>query len=129
MGQGVEKMMSVAMRKPEGPKAKMEEMAAIGDIAQSPAVPKYASAPEEIWDSVGECDEALKSPTVPVGYCFGTIDPLLQDYWDSSLYAIMNAKGARTVILEGECRLMELDCPDRVAAEVFAFIDESRKSY
>ena len=88
-------MMSVAMRKPEGLKAKMEEMAAIGDSAQSPAVPKYASAPEKIWDSVEECDEALKSLTVPVGYCFGTIDPLLQDYWDSNLYAIMNTKGAR----------------------------------
>lgn len=76
-----------------------------------------------------ECDEALKNLTVPVGYCFGTIDPLLQDYWESNLYAIMNTKGARTVILEGECHLMELDAPDRMAAEVFAFIDESRKDY
>ncbi len=129
MGQGIDKMMGVAMRKPEGLKAKMEEMATIGDSAQSPAVPKYASAPEKVWDSIEECDEALKNLTVPVGYCFGTEDPLLEDYWESNLYAIMNTKGARTTILQGERHLMELDCPDRVAAEVFAFIDEARKDY
>ena len=67
--------------------------------------------------------------TVPVGYCLGTIEPLLQDYWDSNLFAIMNTKGERTVILERECNLMELDAPDLMAAEEFAFIDESRKNY
>lgn len=127
MGQGLDKMMSVAMRKPEGLKAKMEEMSTIGDSASSPAVPKYASAPEKAWDSLEECDEALKSLTVPVGYCFGSEDPLLEDYWESNLYAIMNTKGARTTILQGQRHLMELDCPDLVAAEVFSFIDGTCK--
>ena len=65
MSQGLEKMMFVAMRKPEGITSKMREMPAIGDSAQSPAVPKHASSPEKIWDSVEECDAALKSFPCP----------------------------------------------------------------
>lgn len=76
MGRGLDKMMGAAMRKPEGLKAKMEEMATIGDSAKSPAVPKYATAPEKAWDSPEECAEALKNLEIPVGYCFGSEDPL-----------------------------------------------------
>lgn len=128
-GDDTTKMMAAAMRKPEGLKAKMEEMASIGSSATSPAIPQYAAAPEKIWSTLEECRKTLKNMTVPVGYMFGTIDPLFEDHFDSNMYAIRNTKGSRTVILDGECHLMELDCPDRVVNEVFTFIDESRKNY
>ncbi|MBQ7497721.1 MAG: alpha/beta hydrolase [Selenomonas sp.] len=120
-------MMRVAMRKPEGVKAKMEEMAVIGNNVTNPAVPEYAASPERIWDSKEECASALQEVSVPVGYLFGSEDPLFDDYYDSNLFAIRNTKGAHTVILAGERHLMELDCPEKVAAEVFAFIDGIEK--
>ncbi|MBQ7477513.1 MAG: alpha/beta hydrolase [Selenomonadaceae bacterium] len=122
-------MMRAAMRKPEGVKAKMAEMAAIGNNVTNPAVPQYAGSPETVWDSIEECEKALKEVTVPVGYLFGTEDPLFDDFLDSNMFAIRNTKGARTVILGGERHLMELDCPERVVNEVFTFIEESRKNY
>ena len=123
-------MMSMALRKPKsGLPKKMEEMASIGDSAQSPIVPLYAAAPEKIWNSIEECDEFLKNMTIPVGYFFANDDPVFQDYYESNIYGIMNTRGARTIILNGEKHLMELDSPERVASEVFGFIDECHKGF
>ena len=130
MAKGMDVMMSMALRKPKtGVPKKMEEMASIGDSAQSPAVPLYAAAPEKVWDSLEECDDALRHMTVPVGYCFSNDDPLFQDYYDSNIYGILNTRGSRTVILNGEKHLMELDSPERVVSEVFDFIDECHKGF
>ena len=130
MSKGMDTMMNMALRKPKsGLPKKMEEMASIGDSANSPAVPLYAACPEKIWPNIEECDQFLKNMTIPVGYCFGTDDPLFQDYYESNLYGIMNTRGARTVILNGEKHLMELDSPERVASEVFSFIDECHKGF
>ena len=128
-GEDPTKMMAVAMRKPEGLKAKMEEIAALGGGAPNPAIEEYATSPEKIWATQEACKEALENMSIPVGYMFGTIDPLFEEYFDSNMYAMRNTKGSRAVILGGECHLMELDCPDRVVNEVFMFIDESKKSY
>ena len=122
-GNDTTEMMRVAMKKPEGIKAKMEEMAAIGDNASNPAIPQYAASPEKLWESKEKCEKTLKTLSVPIGYLFGSEDPLFDDYLDSNLFAIRNTKGAHTVILEGERHLMELDEPDRVVSEVFSFID------
>jgi len=128
-GNNTTEMMRVAMRKPEGLKAKMDEMESIGSNASGPIIALYGASPEKIWPDRESCAKALKTMMIPVEYLFGTQDPLFEDYYDSNMYAIKNTKGARTVILQGECHLMELDCPDRIASEIFNFIDESRKSY
>ncbi|MBP2634012.1 MAG: hypothetical protein H6Q70_4640 [Firmicutes bacterium] len=128
-GNDTTEMMRVAMRKPEGLKSKMEEMATIGDNASGPVLALYAASPEKVWPDRESCTKALQEIMIPIAYLFGTDDPLFEDYYDSNMYAIKNTKGARTVILHGERHLMELDCPDRVASEVLNFIDESRKSY
>ncbi len=47
----------------------------------------------------------------------------------SNIYGIMNTRGSRTVFLDGERHLMELDNPERVAAEVFDFVDQCHKGY
>lgn len=44
----------------------------------------------------------LKNMTVPVGYCFGTQDPVFQDYFESNIYGIMNTCGSRTIFLYKE---------------------------
>ena len=130
MTKGMDVMMAMALRKPKtGLPKKMEEMASIGDSAQSPAVPLYGSSPEKVWDSIEECDYALKNMTVPVGYCFSNDDPVFQDFYESNIYGIMNTRGSRTVILNGEKHLMELDSPERVASEVFNFINECHKGF
>ena len=55
MSKGLDTMMSMALRKPKsGLPKKMEEMASIGDSAQSPIVPLYAAAPEKIWNSISK---------------------------------------------------------------------------
>ena len=127
---GIEHMMGMAMRKQKtGIPKKIAEVRSIGDAANKPEFQKYAPSPELIWDSLEDCDKALKNMTVPVGYCFGTQDPVFQDYYESNIYGIMNTRGSRTIFLEGEKHLMELDNPERVAAEVFDFVDQCHKGY
>lgn len=124
LAEGPQKMMSVAMRKPEqGLPKKMAELQSIGPNVNSPAVPEFGSAAEKVWDSVEDCDEALRHMTVPVCYCFGTKDPIFRDHYDSNIYAMENTLGARSIILQGECHLMEIDCPDRIADEMMKFME------
>ncbi len=128
MEQGIEHMMSMAMRKQRtGLPKKMDELRCIGNAAETDEFKLYAASPEKVWDTIEECDAALKNMTVPVGYCFGTQDPVFNDYYESNIYGIMNTRGARTVFLQGEKHLMELDAPERVGEEVVAFIDQCHK--
>ena len=129
-GNDTSKMMAAAMRKVEtGLPKKMAEMKSIGNSASSPAVPLYASAPEKMWDSLEDCERDLLNAKVPVGYMFGSEDPLMNDYWESNMYAWKVTKGCHFTILNGEKHLMELDTPERVADEAFAFIDQAHKDY
>ena len=123
-------MMRAALRKPEqGIKAKMEEMACVGQIDPH-IIPEYAADfAKHIWKSTADCADTLKNMEIPVGYLFGTDDPFFDDHFDSNIFAMRNTKGARSVILGGERHLMEIDCPERVAAEILTFIEESRKAY
>lgn len=128
--QDVKKLVSIALRKPEeGLKKKMEELASLGNCELSPSIADYAEHPERIWSSSEDLDNTLKNMTVPIGYCFGSTDPLFMDHYKSNMYAILNTRGARTVFLQGECHLMELDSAERVASEVFNFIDETNKGF
>ena len=36
---------------------------------------------------VHECERDLRTATVPVGYMFGSADPLMNDYYESNMYA------------------------------------------
>lgn len=123
-------MMSAALRKPEtGTTKKMAEMATVGEV-DATIIPKYAANfTENIWSSNEECIEFLKKNEIPIEYLFGSEDLFFQDHFDSNIFAIMNTKNARTVILGGERHLMEIDCPERVANEVLNFIEESKKNY
>ena len=108
---------------------KMAEMKSIGNSASSPAEPLYASAPDKIWDSLEQCENDLRNAIVPVGFMFGSEDPLMADYWDSNMYIWKVVKGCHFTILQGEKHLMEIDCPERVADEAFTFIDQAHKNY
>jgi hypothetical protein len=127
-----QKLMGLAMRKPqEGLKKKMEELQSLGPngMNSSPDLMLYGEHPEKIWPDTESLDHDLKNMTVPVGYCFGSNDLVFQDFYQANMYAIMNTRGARAVFLQGECHLMELDCPERVVSEAFDFIDECHKDY
>lgn len=117
-------MMRAALRKPEtGTKLKMAEMATVGKV-DATIIPKYAADfVPHIWSSTEECIDALKNMTIPIAYLFGTEDLFFQDHFDSNMFAMLNTRKARSILLGGERHLMEIDCPERVASEVFNFID------
>ena len=122
-------MMAAALRKPEtGTQIKMAEMATVGKVDVT-IIPKYAEDfTKNIWSSTEDCIETMKNTEVPIEYLFGSEDLFFQDHFDSNIYAMMNTKNSKAVILGGERHLMEIDCPERVADEVLSFI-ESKKSY
>lgn len=125
-----EEAMKVALRKPEtGLKKKMEEVAALGDMASNPEAVLQAERAHLIWDNTEEVKEYLANMTIPVCYLFGTEVPLFNDWKDNNIWAMLHTKGARSVILSGERHLMELDTPERVAQEALIFIEESKKTY
>ena len=71
----------------------------------------------------------MKKNELPIEYLFGSEDLFFQDHFDSNIFAMMNTKNSRSIILAGERHLMEIDCPERVANEVLNFIEESKKNY
>ncbi|MBQ5993544.1 MAG: alpha/beta hydrolase [Bacteroidales bacterium] len=119
-------LMSKAMRKKSGIFKKMIELASLGKAAKQldASVGKYASSPELVWDSLEECEADLRQLDVPVYFLFGSEDIVFHDHYDSTMYAKEIVRGAKFTILPGERHLLELDCPERVAEEAFAFIDE-----
>lgn len=129
-------LLSRCMRKQENIPVKIAEMKTLGpEFANAMAggskegVEKYGDAPQLIWNSLEECEEAMKNIHTPVMLAFGTDDILFHDYYDSNLKAMKIIPKVRTVLFQGERHLMEMDCPDRMASEVFFFIDESKKNY
>lgn len=126
----------LSMRKQERIPVKLAEVKTLGPEFTSPEAAKnkanieiHAESPQLVWDSPEECEEGLKNVHTPVMFVFGTDDILFHDYFDSNIKAMEIVPGARTVLLQGERHLMEMDCPDRMASEVFFFIDESKKKY
>lgn len=129
-GGNPQKMMVAALRKPEeGVAKKMEELQALGPVVLSPEIEAYGASAERIWDSAEDVKDALHNNSIPVGFCFGSEDPVFADYCSSNIYAIMNTRASRTTFLQGEKHLMELDCPERVAEEVFIFLNEVEKGF
>nr|WP_310783491.1 hypothetical protein [uncultured Alistipes sp.] len=126
----VKKLMANALRDPEGGlQKKMEEMASLGGSATSPEIMIYGGYPELLWNNSDALKDTLHNMTVPVGYCFGSSDPLFLDHYQSNMYAVLNTKGAVTTFLQGECHLMEIDSPERVVSNIFHFINETHKGF
>lgn len=89
----------------------------------------YGGFAEKLWDDAAEMRSDLESTQVKVAFLFGSMDPLFQDHYDSNMEIWKVMPDCRFTVLNGECHLMELDAPERVVAEVFIAIDESKKSY
>lgn len=120
---GVIGMLKAGLRKPEGIKTKLDEMKFAQNVDVG-IVPKYAvNFAASIWNSTEDCIENLKNVEIPIEYLFGSDDLFFQDHFDSNIFAIMNTRGARTVILEGERHFMEIDCPEKIANEIMIFIE------
>ena len=127
---GMAGMMMAALRRPKsGLMKKMAELASLGEKIDLSQVEDYAAKPEKIWDSIDDVKQALLTLNVPVGFLFANEDPVFNDYKTSNLWAIFNARRARTVVLNGEKHLMELDSPERVVAECLKFFDEADHDY
>lgn len=128
MAQGPQ-MLGAGLRKKELLPWKVEEMKTIGGTSRADIIMAYGAAPEKIWPTLDDCEQALQTMTIPVGYCFGTHDLVNEDFYDANLYAVYNTRGARSIFLQGECHFMEMDCPQRIADELHSFIETSKKDY
>ena len=118
-------LMSVAMRKKTGLFKKMLELASLGSARKNMdgGALKYAF-PENLWDSLEECERDVRKVNVPVYFLFGSEDVLFHDHYDSNMYAKDIVPGCKFKVLEGERHLMELDNPKQVAKEVIEYIEE-----
>lgn len=128
--EGTSALMAKAMRHQERIPLKVAEIQALGpEGAKSlpPETQTQADSPEKIWDSLDDCRKTLANCPVPVLYLFGTEDIVFQDHFDATIEAMKVTKGARTVFLQGERHLLEMDCPQRMVDEAFFFIDETAK--
>ena len=130
-------MLKRVMRKQENIPLKIAEVKSLGiSAAGGPEVGppelesgKYGDAPKLIWDSLEDCERDMKNIKTPILFVFGTEDILFQDYYDSNLKAMQIVPRAKTILLQGERHLMEMDCLDRMVSEACFFIEESKKNY
>jgi pimeloyl-ACP methyl ester carboxylesterase len=129
INEGVEASTRLSIRHQERVEKKLREVEALGGSFGNPDVSKYDASPELIWDSLEECEETLKTTEVPICLLFGTDDLLFQDHYDSNVKAMKTINRVRTIILQGERHLVEMDCPDRLVNECMIFIEESTKNY
>ena len=83
----------------------------------------FGSHSELVCDSREECIELLQNNEVPIFYLFPTDDILYNDFLSANLWAFNNTKNSRTVLLQGERHMFELDMPLGLAREVLTFLD------
>lgn len=128
--EGPQALLSKAMRNQNLIPMKVAEMKALGEKGMASLPPEagaQAARPELIWENVDDCRTTLENCPVPVLYLFGTDDILFQDFRDANLEAMRVTKRAKSVILQGERHLMEMDCPERMASEALFFTDEVKR--
>lgn len=119
------------MRHQEKLNLKLEEQAQLGDMsAIRPLVGKFALGLAFIWDNdLDALKDTLANTQVPVCMLFGTEDPLHKDWLTNNLTLATIINRSRTVLLQGERHYMEIDCPDRIANEGIAFIEDCKNKY
>ena len=114
------------MRKKEGLVLKAKEAQTIGMTPGRAAGTKanyYGSHAELQCDSLDEVKELLENNTVPMLYMFPTDDILYQDFHTANIWAAEHTAHSRTVLLQGERHLYEMDIPHKLAWEVKKFME------
>ena len=113
------------MRKKEGLALKAKEVATIGvNIGrQDPKDNYWGSHAEAVCDSPEEVQQLLLNNKVPMFYMFATDDILYNDFHTANVWAMENTANSRSVILQGERHLFEMDIPHKMAWETLAFLD------
>lgn len=100
-----------------------------GTVGANPVDPKvgyYGSHAEEICDSYEEVKEFIKTIKTPVLHLYPTDDILYWDFKTANEAAMYEVPGAKTVLLQGERHLLEMDIPKLMAREVMFFIEGTK---
>lgn len=130
--EGNEAHLKRLIRKKENLPLKVQEQASLRMPIEiiNKAAGYWASDPGILWDSdVDEIVKTMENIDIPVCMLYGTEDPLFVDWLSSDVKLMRMIKGVRTVVLQGEYHLMEMDCPDRIVSETMFFLDECKKGY
>jgi len=102
----------------------------VGARQVDPEIVHYGSYTEEVFfNSYEQIKEYIPTIETPVLQVYATDDIFFRDWktaHESSYYGI---PGARTVILQGERHLMEMDMPNLLAKEVDFFIERVKMDY
>ncbi len=130
-------LLSKAMRNQDLIPVKIAEAKTLGENTaggpeagdQMAEIGLYAENPQMIWESLESCERDLKKTEIPILLMFGTDDLVFIDHKDSNIKAMETINRAKTIILQGERHLMEMDCPDRMASEAIFFMEEAKKEY
>ena len=101
----------------------------VGENKLDPRVGYYGSHAEAAFDSYEEVKAFYPTIKTPVLHVFATDDILYWDFKEANEFAIYNIPGSRTVILQGERHLMEMDMPVKLAREVAVFIEGLKLAY
>lgn len=101
----------------------------VGDMKVDPKMGYYGSHAEAVFNSYEEVKEFYPTIKTPVLHLFATEDVLYWDFKTSNDAAMHQIPGSRSVLLQGERHLLEMDIPNRLAREVDFFIEGTKLAY
>ena len=94
--------------------AKIADVQTVGGLADiDPQMAVYGSHPEKIFASYEETRAFLRAVQKPILLMFGTEDILYHDFYKANIEGMHLIPGVRTVLLQGEKHLLEMDMPKR----------------
>jgi pimeloyl-ACP methyl ester carboxylesterase len=109
------------VRKPENIEKKIQEMMSVDSRAIGITPHQFGLEGK----SDGEMKAIFQSIKIPVLIISASEDSMLDFAFLQLLYS--NIKGCKVVLFEGEKHLFEMDIPEKIADEVFLFVDQVGK--
>jgi len=111
------------------PVPETDETDYVPEPPKDPSLGYYGSHAEAMFNSREEVKEFMENIKTPVLHVFPTEDVLHWDFKTANITAAHIIPGARSVFLQGERHLIEMDMPELLAREVDFFIQGTKLPY